>query len=109
MYDLLRQFQRRGECNNAINLLLFLEETFKEHLEKLTKERFEGNPGRMQQVIELVEVKEKSQEKIHWWQDFKTAHTDDDEIQKVLNKMRDSAPWAGCIKVKIHKNGTPES
>ena len=48
MYDLLKQLQRRGEYNNAKNLTLFSEETFKEHLEKITKERFEGNPGRLQ-------------------------------------------------------------
>ena len=63
MYGLLKQLQRRGDYNNAKDLLLFSEETFKEHLEKITKEDFEGNPGRMQQLIELVEVKEKSQEK----------------------------------------------
>ena len=66
MYGLLKQLQRRGDYINAKNLLLFSEETFKEHLGKITKERFEGNPGRMQQLIELVEVNEKSQEKLQW-------------------------------------------
>ena len=37
MYDLFKQLQRRGEYNNAKNLPLFSEETFKEHLEKITK------------------------------------------------------------------------
>ena len=82
MYDRLKQLQRRGEYNNAKNLLLFSEETFKEHLENITKVRFKGNPGRMQQVIELVEVREKSQEKIQWWQDSMTAQPDDDEIRR---------------------------
>ena len=108
MYDLLKQLQRRGEYNNAKNLLLFSEETFKEHLEKITKERFEGNPGRMQQVIELVEVREKSQEKIQWWQDFMTAQPDDDEIQKELNKMRDSAPGQDAIRLRFIKMAHPK-
>ena len=108
MYDLLKQLQRRREYNNAKNLLLFSEETFKEHLEKITKERFEGNPGRMQQVIELVEVREKSQEKIQWWQDFMTAQPDDDEIQKELNKMRDSAPGQDAIRLRFIKMAHPK-
>ena len=105
----LKQLERRGEYNDAKNLPLFSEETFKEHLQKIMKERFEGNPGRMQQLFELVEVKEKSQGKIQWWQDLMAAYPDDNEIQKELNKMRDSAPWAGCNKVKTHENDTPES
>ena len=108
MYGLLKQLQRRGDYNNAKNLLLFSEETFKEHLEKITKERFEGNPGRMQQLIELVEVKEKSQEKLQWWQEFMTAHPDDDEIQKELEKMRDSAPGEDAIRLRYIKMAHPK-
>ena len=108
MYDLLKQLQRRGEYNNAKNLPLFSEETFKEHLEKITKERFEGNPGRMQQLIELVEVREKREEKIQWWQDFSTALPDNDEIQKELNKMRHSAPGRDAIRLRFIKIAHPK-
>ena len=37
MYGLLKHLQRRGDYNNAKNLLLCSEETFKEHLEKQQK------------------------------------------------------------------------
>ena len=109
MYDLLKQLQRRGEYNNAKNLPLFSEETLKEHLEEITKESFQGNPGRMQQLIELVEVKEKSQEKIQWWQDFLTALPDNNEIQMELNKMRDSAPGQDAIRLRFIKIAHPKS
>ena len=62
----------------------------------------------MQQVIELVEVREKSQEKIQWWQDFLTPQPDDDEIQKELNKMRDSAPGQDAIRLRFIKMAHPK-
>ena len=108
MYGLLKQQQRRGEYKNAKNLLLFSKETFKEHHEKIIKERFEGNPGRMQQLIEFVEVTENRQEKIQLWQEFMTAHPEDDEIQKELEKMRDSAPGQDAIRLRYMKMAHPK-
>ena len=63
----------------------------------------------MQQAIELAEVRKNSQEKIEWRQDFMTANLDDDEIQKELNKMRDSALCQDAIKLRYIKIAHPKA
>ena len=62
----------------------------------------------MQHLIELVEVTENRQEKIQLWQEFMTAHPDDDEIQKELEKMRDSAPGQDAIRLRYMKMAHPK-
>ena len=41
MYDILKKLQKRGKYTNSKNILLFSEERFKEHVEKITQNRYE--------------------------------------------------------------------
>ena len=55
MYKILQRLQRRGEYNNSKTIMLFNEEEFKGHLEKVTHERYENSPEQMLKTIEKVE------------------------------------------------------
>ena len=55
MYKILQRLQRRGEYNNSKTVMLFTEEEFKGHLEKITHERYENSPDQILKTIEKVE------------------------------------------------------
>ena len=54
MYDLLKKLQKRGEYNNSRHMLLFSEEKFKEHLEKITENRYETDVIKIENVLNKV-------------------------------------------------------
>jgi len=54
MYDLLKQLKKCGEYNNSKNILLFSEERFKEHLEKITENRYETDIIKIDTVLNKV-------------------------------------------------------
>ena len=54
MYRILQRLQRRGEYNNSRTIMLFTEEEFKGHLEKITHERYENSPDQISKTIEKV-------------------------------------------------------
>ena len=54
MYDLLKKLQNREEYNNSKNILLFSEERFKEHLEKITGNRYETDVIKIETVLNKV-------------------------------------------------------
>ena len=56
MYDLLKKLQKRREYNNSRNILLFSEEIFKEHLEKITENRYESDVIKIETVMNKVKA-----------------------------------------------------
>ena len=53
---MLQRLQRRGEYNNTKAIMLFTDEEFKGHLEKITHGRYENSPDQISKTIEKVEA-----------------------------------------------------
>ena len=54
-HKIKQKLHRRGEYNNNKTIMLFSEEEFKGHLEKITHERYENSPDLIVKTIEKVE------------------------------------------------------
>ena len=55
MYEILQRLRRRREYNNSKTIMLFTEEEFKGHLEKITHERYKNSPDQILKTIEKIE------------------------------------------------------
>ena len=92
MYDLLKKLQKRGEYNNSRNILLFSEEIFKEHLEKITENRYESDVIKIETVMNKVKAPDIDEIKIKELQVGLEILPTSEEIIKEMAKMKDSAP-----------------
>ena len=103
MYDLLKKLQKRGEYNNSRHTLLFSEEKFKEHLEKITENRYETDVIKIENVLNKVRTTDINEIKVKELQTKLEMVPTSEEIRKKMAKMKDSAPGEdgirlGCIK-----------
>ena len=92
MYDLLKKLQKRGEYNNSKNVLLFSEEIFKEHLEKITENRYEIDVTKIEKVLNKVDAPDMNETKIKELQAGLEMVPTSKEIMNEMTKMKDSAP-----------------
>ena len=55
MYKIFQRLQRRGEHKNNKTIMLFTEEEFSDHLEKITHEQYESSPDQILKTIKKAE------------------------------------------------------
>ena len=108
MYDLLKKLQKRGEYNNSKNILLFSEERFKEHLEKITENRYEADVIKIEAVLNKVRAPDITRTKIKELQTKLEMLPTSEEIMKEMAKMKDSAPGEDGIRLGLIKKASKE-
>ena len=108
MYDLLKKLQKSGEYNNSKNILLFSEEIFKEHLEKITENRYESDVIKIETVMNKVEAPDIDEVKIKELQAGLEILPTSEEIMKEMAKMKDSAPGEDGIRLGFIKKASKE-
>ena len=108
MYDLLKKLQKRGEYNNSRNILLFSEEIFKEHLEKITENRYESDVIKIETVMNKVTAPDIDEVKIKELQAGLEILPTSEEIMKEMAKMKDSAPGEDGIRLGFIKKASKE-
>ena len=87
MYDLLKKVQKCGEYNNSKNILLFFEEKFKEHLDKITENRYENNVIKIDKVLNKVRASDITATKIKALQTKLEMIPTREEIMKDMANM----------------------
>ena len=108
MYDFLKKLQKRGEYNNSRNILLFSEEIFKEHLERITENRYESDVIKIETVMNKVTAPDIDEVKIKELQAGLEILPTSEEIMKEMAKMKDSAPGEDGIRLGFIKKASKE-
>ena len=88
MYDLLKKLQKRGEYNNSRHMLLFSEEKFKEHLEKITENRYETDVIKIENALNKARTPDINEIKVKELQTKLEMVPTSKEIRKEMAKMR---------------------
>ena len=113
MYKILQRLQRRGEYNNSKTIMLFTEEEFKGHLEKITHERYENSPDQILKTIEeverlTVEVLTVEEETLERSNELIVQILSFEEIKTEIAKMKDAAPGEDEIRLRYIREAGDE-
>ena len=108
MYDILNKLQKRGEYNNSKNILLFSEERFKDHLEKITANRYETDVIKINNVLNKAQAPDIDEIKVKKLQTELEVVPISEEIIKEMAKMKDSAPGEDEIRLGFIKKASKE-
>ena len=92
MYKILHGLQRRVEYNNSKTILLFTEEEFRGHLEKITYERYENSPNQISKTVEKVMELKVEEETMERNNELIVQIPSVEEITNEIAKMKDAAP-----------------
>ena len=99
MYDLVKKLQKRREYNNSKIILLFSEEIFKEHLEKIIENRYETDVIKLETVPNKLRAPAINRTKIKELQTKLEMVPTSEEVMKEMAKMKDSAPGEDGIRL----------
>ena len=108
MYKILQRLQRRGQYNNSKTIMLFTEEEFKGHLEKITHERYENSPDQMLKTIEKVEELTVEEETLERNNELIVQNPSFEEIKNEIAKMKDAAPGEDEIRLRYIREAGDE-
>ena len=108
MYDVLKKLQKHGEYNNSKNILLFSEERFKDHLEKITENRYEPDVIKINNVLNNVQAPDIDETKVRKLQTELEMVPTSEDIIKEMAKMKDSAPGEDKIRLGFIKKASKE-
>ena len=100
--------QKRGEYDNSKNILLFSEKRFKEHLEKITENKYENDVIKIEVVLNKVRTPDITGTKIKELQAKLEMVPKSEEIMKEMAKMKDSAPGEDGIRLGFIKKASKE-
>ena len=89
-------------------MLLFCEEKFKEHLEKITEYRYETDIIKIEDVLNKARAPDINEIKIKELQIKLEMVPTSEEIRKEMAKMRDSAPGEDGIRLGYIKKASKE-
>ena len=108
MYKILQRLQRRGEYNNSKTLMLFTDEDFKGHLEKITHERYENSPDQILKTIEKIEDLTVEEETLERNNKLIVQIPSFEEIKNEIAKMKDAAPGEDEIRLRYIREAGDE-
>ena len=108
MYKILQRLQRRGEYNNSKTILLFTEEEFKGHLEKITHERYENSPDQILKTIEKIQDLTVEEETLERNNELIVQIPSFEEIKNEIAKMKDAAPGEDEIRLRYIREAGDE-
>ena len=108
MYDILKKLQKRGEYNNSKNILLFSEKRFREHLEKITENRYETDVIKISNVLNKVKGPDIDEMKVKKLQTELEILLTIEEIIKEMAKRKDSAPGEDEIRLGFIRKASKE-
>ena len=100
MYKILQRLQRRGEYNNSKTIMLFTEEEFKGHLEKITHKRYENSPGQILKTIKKIEDLTVEEETLERNNELIVQIPSFEEIKNEIAKKKDAAPGEDEIRLR---------
>ena len=106
VYKNLKLLGKRGFTKAATTTNLTKEE-FKEHFEKVSKDRFENSPEDIDKTLEEV-VDISNTEKAIEWSDILDTTPGIEEIKEQINKMKHSAPGEDGVRLMYLLKGGPQ-
>ena len=98
--QILQRLQRRGEYNNSKSIMLFTEEEYKGHLEKITHERYENSPDQISKTVEKVVELKVEEETLERNNELIVQIPSFEEIKNEIAKMKDAAPGEDEIRLR---------
>ena len=108
MYKILQRLQRRGEYNNSKTLMLFTDEDFKGHLQKITHERYENSPDQILKTIEKIEDLTVEKETLKRNNELIIHIPSFEEIKNEIAKMKNAAPAEDEIRLRYIREAGDE-
>ena len=106
VYKNLKKLGGRGLTKAAATTNLTKEE-FKEHFQKVSKDRFENTPEEIDAIVEEIEDISQTDEAKYWKEQLDEV-PEKEEIVQQLKKMKDSAPGEDGVRLSYITKGGPE-
>ena len=106
VYKNLKKLGGRGLTKTAATTNLTKEE-FKEHFQKVSKDRFENTPEEIDRIVNEVEDISQTDEAKMWSEQLDEV-PEREEIKEQLKKMKDSAPGEDGVRLSYLTKGGPE-
>ena len=105
MYETLRTLGGRDrKAQEGHNITT---ETFKNHFQKITEDRYEVDPQEMERTVEEVTDLRNTQ-KAREANDFMNETPEEEEIMRAIKETKDSAPGKDGVRVGYIREATPE-
>lgn len=106
VYKNLKKLGGRG-LTKVANTTNLTKEEFKEHFQKVSKDRFENTPEEIDEIIEEIEdISQTDEAKI--WSEQLDEIPQREEIVEQMKKMKDSAPGEDGVRLSYLTKGGPE-
>ena len=97
MYKNLRKLGRRGQ-KKATDTTNLMKEQFKEHFEKISKDRFENSPEEIDEVLSKIEDISQTETAQVWREELERV-PEREEIVTQMKKMKNSAPGRDGVRL----------